>query len=121
MKMQLYSRLIAPCVMFVLLIFSGHQGYVVFKEYRKAADPLPGHSPASPRPRPEEQTFALFQPAVKQPALQQAAQKTISAEVDGIISSDEAWLSFAVIKTPVGQQSYREGEYLPGYNDAWIE
>jgi len=121
MKMQLYSRLIAPCVMFVLLIFSGHQGYVVFKEFRKAADPLPGHLPANPRPRPEEQTFALFQPAVKQPALQQAAQKTISAEVDGIISSDEAWLSFAVIKTPVGQQSYREGEYLPGYNDAWIE
>jgi len=84
MKMQLYSRLIAPCVMFVLLIFSGHQGYVVFKEYRKAADPLPDHSPASPRPRPEEQTFALFQPAVKQPALQQAAKRRFQRRSTGL-------------------------------------
>ncbi|WP_333850355.1 type II secretion system protein GspC [Leclercia sp.] len=121
MKMQLYSRFIAPCVMFVLLIFSGHQGYVVFKEIKKVADPHPDNQPERRRARPPEQTFALFQSAVAQQATQQTAKKTITAEVDGIISSDEAWMSFAVIKTPAGQQSYREGESLPGYSDAWIE
>ena len=121
MKMQLYSRFIAPCVMFVLLLFSGHQGYVVFKAYKKGTDPVPDNAPEQPRTGQQGQTFALFQPAVNQTTPQQAEKKSISAEVDGIISSDEAWLSFAVIKTPNGQQSYREGESLPGYSDAWIE
>ena len=34
--------------------------------------------------------------------------------------SDDAWLSFVVIKTPGGQRSYREGEPLAGFNDAFI-
>ena len=35
--------------------------------------------------------------------------------------SDDARLSFAVIKTPGGQRSYREGEPLAGFNDAFIQ
>lgn len=35
--------------------------------------------------------------------------------------SDDPWLSFAVIKTPAGQKSYREGEPLTGFNDAFIQ
>lgn len=120
MRMQLYSRFIAPCVMFVLLIFSGQQGYVVFKEYKKATRPVPSDANETARSL-EEQPFALFQPAVYHAAPQQVATKPIVAEVEGIISSDEAWMSFAVIKTPSGQQSYREGESLQGYADAWID
>lgn len=119
--MQLYSRFIAPCVMFVLLIFSGHQGYVVFKEYKKAASPVPDNARKTARARKQEQDFALFQPAEYQNAPQQSAQQPVVAEVEGIISSDEAWLSFAVIKTAAGQQSYREGESLAGNSDTWIE
>ncbi len=121
MKMQFYSRYIAPCVMFVLLIFSGQQGYVVFKEYKKVADSDPDNASAQSRTQQAEQAFALFQPAVNQAVTQQVAKKSLSAEVDGIISSDEAWLSFAVIKTPGGQKSLREGDPLPGYSDAFIE
>lgn len=53
----------------------------------------------------------------KQPA---AVKKPLSAEIEGILSSDEAWLSFAVIKTPAGQKSYREGEMLAGFDNAYI-
>lgn len=121
MKMQFYSQYIAPCVMFVLLIFSVQQGYVVFKEYKQAANSGPDKAPALSRTQQSEQAFALFKPAAYQPVAQQATKKRISAEVDGIINSDEAWLSFAVIKTPVGQKSLREGDPLPGYNDAYID
>jgi general secretion pathway protein C len=54
----------------------------------------------------------------KQPA---AVKKPLSAEIEGILSSDEAWLSFAVIKTPAGQKSYREGEMLAGFDNAYIQ
>ena len=120
MKMQRLYGLITPCVMFILLIFSGQQGYVVFKEYKKVSDKVSDPDPAMSEPV-QAQDFALFQPAVYQDAPQQAVQAPINAEVEGIINSDEAWMSFAVIKTPSGQQSYREGESLTGYNDAWIE
>ena len=117
--MQRLYGLITPCVMFILLIFSGQQGYVVFKEYKKASDNLA--EPEKTVNRDVPQDFALFQPAVYQNAPQQAVKTPLSAEVEGIISSDEAWMSFAVIKTPSGQQSYREGENLAGFKDAWIE
>jgi general secretion pathway protein C len=29
----------------------------------------------------------------------------LAAEIEGIVSSDEAWLSFAVIKTPEGKEA----------------
>jgi len=120
MKMQRLYGLITPCVMFILLIFSGQQGYVVFKEYKKVSDNVSDPDKAMNEPV-KAQDFALFQPAVYQDAPQHAVQAPINAEVEGIINSDEAWMSFAVIKTPSGQQSYREGESLTGYNDAWIE
>ncbi len=120
MKMQRLYGLITPCVMFILLIFSGQQGYVVFKEYKKVSEKVSDPDKAISEPV-KAQDFALFQPAVYQDAPQRAVKAPISAEVEGIINSDEAWMSFAVIKTPSGQQSYREGESLTGYNDAWIE
>lgn len=121
MRMQRLYSLITPCVMFILLISSGHQGYVVLKQYKKVSDKLSEADPVSDSDREKVQDFALFQPAVSQPAGQRTVQAPINAEVEGIIRSDEAWMSFAVIKTPSGQQSYREGESLTGYPDTWVE
>lgn len=109
MKMQRLYGLITPCVMFITLIFSGQQGYVVFKEYKKVSEKVSDPDKAISEPV-KAQDFALFQPAVYQDVPQRAVKAPISAEVEGIINSDEAWMSFAVIKTPSGQQSYREGE-----------
>lgn len=122
MKMQRLYGLITPCVMFILLIFSGQQGYVVFKQYKKISEKLADPDYAMSSEPVKVQEFALFQPAVYQDTPQRTPVKSpLGAEVEGIINSDEAWMSFAVIKTPSGQQSYREGESLTGYNDAWIE
>lgn len=121
MRMQLFSRLIAPCVMFVLLIFSGHQGYVVFKNYNKVTNKLNNRKINVRKNDEKEKSFALFQPAVWQRNTPAAVKSPLSAEIEGIVSSDEKWLSFAVIKMPAGQQSYREGESLVGVSDACIE
>lgn len=119
--MQRLYGLFTPCVMFILLIFSGHQGYVVFKEYKKVSERMADPENARKSEPVQAQDFALFQPAVYQDIPQRTVKAPINAEVEGIINSDEAWMSFAVIKTPSGQQSYREGESLAGYSDAWIE
>jgi len=107
--------------MFILLIFSGHQGYVVLKDFKKVSDKLSAADTTPDNTLDQAQAFALFQPAVNQPAPQRAVKTPLNAEVEGIINSDEAWMSFAVIKTPSGQQSYREGESLTGYTDTWVE
>lgn len=121
MRMQLYSRLIAPCVMFILLMFSGHQGYVVYKDYRKVTNKLDAAKNKVRKTRRDGKEFALFQPAVWQNSAPEVQKTPLSAEIEGIVSSDEKWLSFAVIKTPAGQKSYREGENLVGFNDAYVE
>jgi general secretion pathway protein C len=36
----IFSRWITPCIMFVLLIFCGQQGYVIFKDYKKVTNKL---------------------------------------------------------------------------------
>lgn len=121
MRMQLYSRLIAPCVMFILLMFSGHQGYVVYKEYKKVTNKSDVAQNKVRPTRNEAKKFVLFQAAVRQENAAQKRQTPLTADIEGIVSSDEKWLSFAVIKTPAGQKSYREGENLTGFNDAWVE
>ncbi|MFY9997702.1 MAG: type II secretion system protein GspC [Leclercia sp.] len=107
--------------MFILLLFSGHQGYVVLKQFKKVSDTVSEPDNMANGEAAQGQDFALFQPAVNQAAPQRTVKSPIGAEVEGIISSDEAWMSFAVIKTPSGQQSYREGESLQGYADAWVD
>lgn len=119
--MQLLSRLIAPCVMFILLIFSGHQGYIVFKDYKKVTDKSDNVKNNLPEPQNKEESFTLFKPALQLASAPVQVKSPLSAEIEGIVSSDEQWLSFAVIKTPSGQKSYREGENLVGFNDAYIE
>lgn len=108
-------------MMFVLLLFCGQQGYVVVKDYKKVSNKL---AVADKKPQIKasaEKPFALFTRAVRQTHSAVAVKTPLAAELEGIVSSDDAWLSFAVIKTPGGQQSYREGENLVGFNDAWIE
>ena len=120
MRMSFVAQLIMPCVMFVLLIFCGQQGYMVYKDYKKVTNRLSDSKQNTQKKSHDETQFVLFTPAVM-PAQQPAAVKTpLSAEIEGILSSDEAWLSFAVIKTPAGQKSYREGEMLAGFDNAYI-
>ena len=107
--------------MFVLLIFCGQQGYRTFKDYKKVTNKLV-NSDVQPAKNPrEEKTFTLFAAAVRQDNLPAAVKTPLAAEIEGIVRSDDAWLSFAVIKTPGGQKSYREGEPLAGFNDAYIQ
>ncbi|MEL4868574.1 type II secretion system protein GspC [Pantoea agglomerans] len=107
--------------MFVLLIFCGQQGYRTFKDYKKVTNKLV-NSDVQPAKNPrEEKTFTLFAAAVRQDNLPAAVKAPLAAEIEGIVRSDDAWLSFAVIKTPDGQKSYREGEPLAGFNDAYIQ
>jgi len=107
--------------MFVLLIFCGQQGYLTFKEYKKVTNKLANSDEQPLKNRRVEKTFTLFTAAVRQDNVPTAVKAPLVAEIEGIVSSDDAWLSFAVIKTPGGQKSYREGEALTGFNDAFIQ
>ena len=120
MRNAFLSRLMTPCVMLVMLIFCSQQGYVVYKDYKKVTNKLANaDKPALKKPD-AEKSFGLFTAAVRQSNAPAAAKAPLSAEIEGIIRSDESWLSFAVIKTPAGQQSYREGEPLVGFDDAYV-
>lgn len=120
MRNPFLSRLIMPCITFFLLIFCGQQGYVVLKEYKKASDKLSlAENTLTPLWK-QTNKFTLFTPALNQTTATAPVKAPLAAEIEGIIRSDEAWLSFAVIKTPAGQRSYREGESLTGFEDAWV-
>jgi len=107
--------------MFVSLIFCGQQGYVIYKDYKKVSNKLANADVKKPQERQSDKAFTLFTAAVRQENPRAAAKAPLAAEIEGIVSSDDAWLSFAVIKTPGGQKSYREGENLSGFSDAYIE
>ena len=107
--------------MFVLLIFCGQQGYLTFKDYKKVSNKLANSDVQPGTNRREEKTFTLFAAAVRQDNVSATVKAPLAAEIEGIVRSDDAWLSFAVIKTPGGQKSYREGEPLAGFNDAFIQ
>ena len=107
--------------MFVLLIFCGEQGYLTFKDYKKVTNKLANADAQPLKKRHDEKPFTLFTAAVRQDNAATAVNVPLAAEIEGIVRSDDAWLSFAVIKTPGGQKSYREGEPLIGFNDAFIQ
>lgn len=121
MRFSFLSRLITPCVMFLLLIFCGQQGYVIFKDYKKVSNKLANTNVKQKKTVQDEKPFTLFSAAVYQEHSPALVSTPLVAEIEGIIRSDDAWLSFAVIKTPGGEKSYREGENLTGFNDAYIE
>ncbi len=121
MSFSFLSRWITPCIMFVSLIFCGQQGYVIYKDYKKVSNKLANADVKKPQQRQSDKAFTLFTAAVRQENPRAAAKAPLAAEIEGIVSSDDAWLSFAVIKTPGGQKSYREGENLSGFSDAYIE
>lgn len=107
--------------MFALLIFCGQQGYLTFKDYKKVTNKLAKSDEQPLKNRREEKKFTLFTAAVRQDNLPTATKAPLAAEIEGIVRSDDAWLSFAVIKTPGVEKSYREGEPLTGFNDAFIQ
>ena len=107
--------------MFVLLIFCGQQGHLTFKDYKKVTNKLADADAQPLKKRRDDKTFTLFTAAVRQDSAAAAVKTPLAAEIEGIVRSDDAWLSFAVIKTPGGQKSYREGEPLVGFNDAFIQ
>lgn len=121
MRTPYLYRLVASCVMFILLILSGQQGYIAYKDYKKAVDKLTGARIRAGESTTAEKSFSLFASEAQQRNEGAQVQEPLSAEVDGILLSDEAWLSLAMIKIAGQQQSYREGDTLAGYDDAWIE
>lgn len=121
MRMSFVTQLITPCIMFVLLIFCSQQGYVIYKDYKKVTNKLADAKQDLKSKRNPEKAFTLFTPATQTQTQTAALKKPLNAEIEGIVSSDEAWMSFAVIKTPGGQKSYREGESLAGFDNAWVE
>ncbi|CAM8532871.1 type II secretion system protein GspC [Enterobacter asburiae] len=121
MRFSFLSRWVTPCIMFVLLIFCGEQGYLTFKDYKKVTNKLANADAQPLKKRHDEKPFTLFTAAVRQDNTATAVNAPLAAEIEGIVRSDDAWLSFAVIKTPGGQKSYREGEPLIGFNDAFIQ
>lgn len=121
MRFSFLSRWVTPCIMFVLLIFCGQQGYLTFKDYKKVKNKLANADAQPLKKRHDEKPFTLFTAAVRQDNAATAVNAPLAAEIEGIVRSDDAWLSFAVIKTPGGQKSYREGEPLIGFNDAFIQ
>lgn len=121
MRFSFLSRWIMPCFMFVLLIFCGQQGYLTLKDYKKVTNKRADSDEQQLKASRNKKTFALFTAAVRQDNLPAAVKAPLAAEIEGIVRSDDSWLSFAVIKTPGGQRSYREGEPLTGFNDAFIQ
>ena len=121
MRFSFLSRWVTPCIMFALLIFCGQQGYLTFKDYKKVTNKLANADAQPLKKRHDEKPFTLFTAAIRQDNTATAVNAPLAAEIEGIVRSDDAWLSFAVIKTPGGQKSYREGEPLIGFNDAFIQ
>lgn len=91
--------------MFALLIFCGQQGYLTFKDYKKVTNKLAKSDEQPLKNRREEKKFTLFTAAVRQDNLPTATKAPLAAEIEGIVRSDDAWLSFAVIKTPGGRRA----------------
>lgn len=120
MRMPHLSRLVAPCTMLILLIVGSHQGYIAWKDYKKVVTKLASADVAPQQHGDDGRDFSLFTAAVV-PQTPKVAKVALTAEVAGIVASDEAWRSFATIKTPTGQENYREGDNLNGYQDTWIE
>ena len=121
MRMSFVNQLITPCIMFVLLIFCGQQGYVIYKDYKKVDKKLAEAKRNQQGEQQPEKTLTLFTPAVLPQNPAASVKKTLNAEIEGIVNSDVGWMSFAVIKTPGGQKSYREGENLAGFDNARVE
>ncbi|MCS2172287.1 type II secretion system protein GspC [Scandinavium sp. TWS1a] len=107
--------------MFVLMMLGGYQGYIAYKDYKKVVDKLTGAKHRARKTGEEATPFLLFTPTVEQVNTQTVTLTPLSAEVEGIVHSDEAWLSFAMIKTGGQQRSYREGDTLSDHDDAWVE
>lgn len=91
--------------MFALLLFCGQQGYLTFKDYKKVTNKLANSDVQPLKKRREEKSFTLFTAAVRQDNVEIAAKAPLAAEIEGIVRSDDAWLSFAVIKTPEGREA----------------
>jgi len=108
-------------MMLALLIFSGQQGYFTFKDYKKVTNRLANADAQPLKNRREEKIITLFTAATRQDTGPAPLKAPLASEIEGIVRSDDPWLSFAVIKTPAGQKSYREGEPLTGFNDAFIQ
>lgn len=106
--------------MFLLLIFCGQQGYLTFKDYKKVMNKFANSDlqPLKKRAKTNPSRFYGCRPSGE---FIGCGKTPLAAEIEGIVRSDDAWLSFAVIKTPGGQRSYREGEPLAGFNDAFIQ
>ena len=96
-------------MMLALLIFSGQQGYFTFKDYKKVTNRL-ANSDAQPlKNRREEKTFTLFTAAARQDTGPAALKAPLAAEIEGIVRSDDPWLSFAVIKRPRARRATAKG------------
>lgn len=100
MRNALLSRVMTPCIMLVMLIFCSQQGYVVYKDYKKVTNKLANADKPALKKRDAEKNFALFTAAVRQSYAPVATKAPLSAEIEGIIRSDESWLSFAVRPLP---------------------
>lgn len=85
MRLSLFSRWITPCIMFVLLIFCGQQGYVIFKDYKKVTNKLANAAAKPQKKRQEEKTFSLFTAAARQDNLPAAVKAPLAAEIEGIV------------------------------------
>lgn len=60
MRFSFLSRWITPCIMFVLLIFSGQQGYLTLKDYKKATNKLAKADLQPPKKTREDKPFTLY-------------------------------------------------------------
>lgn len=69
--------------MFVLLLFCGQQGYVIFKDYKKVTNKLANAAAKPQKKRQEEKTFSLFTAAVRQDNLPAAGKAPLAAEIEG--------------------------------------
>lgn len=90
MRFSFLSRWITPCIMFVLLIFCGQQGYLTFKDYKKVMNKLANADQQPLKKTREEKSFSLFTAAVRQEILPGAVKAPLAAEIEGIVNSDDA-------------------------------
>lgn len=74
MRFSFLSRWVTPCIMFVLLIFSGQQGYLTLKDYKKVTNKLAKADLQPLKKTREDKPFTLFTAAVRQENLADAAK-----------------------------------------------
>ena len=88
MRFSFLSRWITPCIMFLLLIFCGQQGYLTFKDYKKVMNKFANSDLQPLKKTREDKPLTIFTAGGRLETLAGAAKPPVARGIEGIVRSD---------------------------------